>query len=238
MHNYARVYQYIWDKIQNGEYKEGEIIPKEVDLSEQFCVSRPTVRRALNDLVNEGYLTRIRGKGSFVTKPKVLQEYTKFIESYNEEMGKKGLCPITKVLELSMTYPSERIQKCLAITENERIIKLQRLRFVKEKEALKPMILTTVYFPHARLPNAMQYDFEQRSFYDVLEENGIYVNKVKRFLEVKMLYGKTADLFRLPDNSPCHYISSTGYDDKNTPIEYSENFYPADRNRFIVEIVK
>jgi len=238
MHNYSKVYQYIWDKIRNGEYKEGDIIPKEVDLSEQFSVSRPTVRHALNDLVNEGYLTRVRGRGSFVTKPKVLQEYTRFIESYNEEMGKKGLCPMTKVLELSMTYPSERIQKRLAITENDRIIKLQRLRFVREADSTKPMILTTVYFLHSMIPNVMQYDFEQRSFYDVLEENGIYVNKVKRFLEVKMLYGKTAELFDLPNNSPCHYISSTGYDANNTPIEYSENFYPADRNQFIVEIVK
>lgn len=238
MHNYSKVYQYVWDKIQNGDWKEGDIIPKEVDLSEQFGVSRPTVRHALNDLVNEGYLSRIRGKGSFVTKPKILQEYTKFIESYNVEMEKKGFHPITRILELSMTYPNERIQKCLEITENDRIVKLQRLRFIEEDGRIKPMILTTVYFLHSLVPNVLQYDFEHQSFYAMLEENNIVVNKVRRFLEVKMLYGKTAKLFDLPENSPCHYISSTGYDANNTPIEYSENFYPADRNQFIIEITK
>ncbi len=238
MHSYVKVYQYILEKIQNGEFLEGDLIPKEMDLSEQFHVSRPTVRHALNDLVNEGYLTRVRGRGSFVTKPKVLQEYTKFIESYNQEMEKKGFSPLTKVLELSLIYPSEPIQSRLSITEEERVVKLRRLRFIKDGGTAKPMILTTVYFPYSLVPTALQYDFEQRSFYHVLAENGIYVNKVRRFLEVRTLCGKTASLFGLPDHSPCHYISSTGYDSADRPIEYSENFYPADRNKFIVEIIK
>ena len=143
MHSYVKVYQYILEKIQNGEFLEGDLIPKEMDLSEQFHVSRPTVRHALNDLVNEGYLTRVRGRGSFVTKPKVLQEYTKFIESYNQEMEKKGLSPLTKVLELSLIYPSEPIQCRLSITEEERVVKLRRLRFIKDGGTAKPMILTT-----------------------------------------------------------------------------------------------
>lgn len=238
MHNYTRVYQYIWGKIQSGELAEGSRIPGETELSEQFRVSRPTVRRALGDLVNAGYLTRVRGKGSFVTRPKLLQEYTTFIESYNVEMEKKGLCPITKVLELSLAYPNERVQKHLGLAGEERIVKLRRLRFIQEAGALKPMILTTVYFPYSLIPNALQYDFEERPFYSVLAENQIAINRVRRYLEVKMLYGKTAGLFGLPDNSPCHYIFSIGYDGEDRPVEYSENFYPADRNQFIVEIVK
>lgn len=118
------------------------------------------------------------------------------------------------------------------------MVKLRRLRFIKDGGTAKPMILTTVYFPYSLVPTALQYDFEQRSFYHVLAENGIYVNKVRRFLEVRTLCGKTASLFGLPDHSPCHYISSTGYDSADRPIEYSENFYPADRNQFIVEIIK
>lgn len=212
--------------------------PRETELSAQFGVSRPTVRRALGDLVNEGYLTRIRGKGSFVTRPKLLQEYTTFIESYNVEMEKKGLCPITKVLELSLTYPNERVQKHLGLSAEDRVVKLRRLRFIRESGVLKPMILTTVYFSYNLISHVFQYDFEERPFYGVLAENHITINRVRRFLEVKMLYGKTAGLFGLPDNSPCHYIFSIGYDEEDRPVEHSENFYPADRNQFIVEIVK
>lgn len=238
MHNYTKVYQYIWDRIQSGELPEGSRIPKETDLSAQFGVSRPTVRRALSDLVNKGYLARIPGKGSFVTRPKLLQEYTTFIESYNVEMKKKGLCPITKVLELSLTYPDECVRNHLELPEETRVIRLRRLRFIRENDMLKPMILTTVYFSYELLPHVFQYNFEEKPFYGVLAENNITISRVRRFLEVKMLYGKTAGLFELPEGSPCHYISSTGYDEENHPVEYSESFYPADRNQFIVEIVK
>lgn len=237
MHNYAKVYQYILGKIQNGEFQEGDLIPKEMDLSEQFNVSRPTVRHALNDLVNEGYLTRVRGRGSFVTKPKVVQEYTKFIESYDQEMEKKGFPPDQGPgAEHDL---SQRIHPRLPVHHRGRT----------GHQAAPPALhqggrhgqahdSDHCLFPYSLVPKALQYDFEQRSFYSVLAENGVYVNKVRHFLEVRMLYGKTASLFDLPDNSPCHFISSTGYDSENHPIEYSENFYPADRNQFTVETVR
>ncbi len=236
MHSYLKVYRYIFDQIQDGSLKEGDPIPKEMDLSALFKISRPTVRQAMNKLVNDGYLKRTKGRGSFVTKPKVLQEYTRFIESYNHEMEKKGLLPDTKVLEMSLTFPNENVQKQLAINEDERIVKLKRLRFIKEGEESKPIILTTVFFPYSILPNAFQYDFEKLSFYDVLNESGIKIQKVMRILEIKFLSENNSKLFGLSENLPCHFISSVGYDSENRPIEYSENFYPADRNKFIIEI--
>lgn len=238
MHSYEKVYEYIIEKIKSGELCEGDIIPKEMDLSGQFGVSRPTVRHALNILVNEGHLARTRGKGSFVTKPKLLQEYTKFIESYNHEMEKKGLTHKTRVLELSLTYPNEAVRLKLSLNSDERIIKLKRLRFVTERGADKPIILTTVYFPVKLMPEALQHDFEHKSFYEALSEAGILIHKVSRIMEIKLLDSDDAALFKIPEGTPCHYITSTGFDESGTAIEYSENIYPADRNKFIIEIVK
>lgn len=238
MHSYSIIYNDLLEKIKSGSLKEGDLIPKEMDLSKQFEVSRPTVRQALNMLVNDGYLKRVRGKGSYVTKPKVLQQYTQFIESYNYEMEKKGLVPSTKVLEIGLVYPNEKIQRQLRISPEEKVVKLRRLRSVSEDSSLKPIILTTVYFPFRLLPDAFQYDFEQQSFYDVLNTHGIQVKKGTRLLEIKTLGKDRAALFGLPDGSPCHYISSVGFDENDHPVEYSENYYPADRNKFIIEIVK
>lgn len=238
MHSYSIIYNDLLEKIKSGALKEGDFIPKEMDLSKQFEVSRPTVRQALNMLVNDGYLKRVRGKGSYVTKPKVLQQYTQFIESYNYEMEKKGLVPSTKVLEIGLVYPNEKIQRQLRISPEEKVVKLRRLRSVSENGSLKPIILTTVYFPFRLLPDAFQYDFEKQSFYGVLDTHGIQVRKGTRLLEIKALGKDRAALFGLPDGSPCHYISSVGYDENDQPVEYSENYYPADRNKFIIEIVK
>lgn len=238
MHSYSIIYRDLLNSIKDGGLKEGDLIPKELDLSQQYGVSRPTVRQALNMLVNDGYLRRVRGKGSYVTKPKVLQQYTQFIESYNYEMEKKGLVPSTRVLEISLTYPGPKVQEQLGLTAEEKIVKLRRLRSVSENGSLKPIILTTVYFPFRLLPDVFQYDFERQSFYDVLGAHGVQVKRGTRLLEIKTLYGEKASLFDLPDGSPCHYISSVGYDGEGRPVEYSENYYPADRNTFIIEIVK
>lgn len=238
MHSYSKIYQALLEQIQSGELKEGDLIPKELDLSARYGVSRPTVRQALNLLVIDGYLRRVRGRGSYVTKPKVLQQYTQFIESYNYEMEKKGLVPLTKVLEISLTYPGETVQTQLNIPADRKIVKLQRLRSVSDNGAGKPIILTTVYFPFDLVPDVFTYDFEKQSFYDVLSRHGVQIKRGTRLLEIKALYKEKAALFGLPDGSPCHYISSVGYDEDGRPVEYSENYYPADRNKFIIEIVK
>lgn len=238
MNRYSEVYNHFIERIKNGVLKEGEFIPKEIDISAAFGVSRPTVRHALDKLVNEGYLKRIKGKGSYVTKPKILQEYTKFIESYNDEMIKKGLTPVTKVLEMGIAYPNKVVQKNLDMGADDRIVKLQRLRLIQQENgACKPIILTTVYFRLALMPDVFQYDFEQKSFYAVLAEHHIKINKAARVLEIKPLNEKQAKLFGLAENEPSHFISSIGYQDEK-PIEYSENYYPSDRNKFIIEIAR
>ena len=69
LHLYSQIENYILDDIKSGKLTEGDMIPPETVLSKDFNVSRPTVRQALNNLVNEGYLVRIKGKGSFVNPP-------------------------------------------------------------------------------------------------------------------------------------------------------------------------
>ena len=236
MHSYSKIYRYILDKIKSGELKDGDTVPKEMELSKTFGVSRPTVRQALGMLVSDGYVQRVRGKGSFVTKPKVMQGYTRFIESYNNEMKKKGLVPKTKVLEISVKYPDETVRKQLEIDDTEKVVLLKRLRYIVESDSPKPMILTTVYFPLSLMPNFFEYDFETMSFYEALAKNNVKVSRVTRLMEIKPTGRRIAQMFSLGDNAACHYISSVGYDENAKPIEYSENYYPADRNTFTVVI--
>lgn len=70
-----------------------EPIPTEVEISEYFGISRPTVRQAINELVVEGYLYRIKAKGTFLAKPKITQDFLLTLDSFNNEMRKRGLYP-------------------------------------------------------------------------------------------------------------------------------------------------
>ena len=87
---YSKIADEIQMKIDTGEFSEGDMLPKETELCEQYNVSRPTVRAALMQLVNLGMLKRIKGKGTFVKKTQiVLENSSLFIESFNEEHMKR-----------------------------------------------------------------------------------------------------------------------------------------------------
>ena len=233
---YDRILESVLNKINNGTLKEGDALPTEMELCAQFGVSRPTVRAALQKLQNEGYLTRVQGKGTFVARPKVVQESTRFIESYHQEMAQKGLTPRTVVLCCRVQPGSERVCEKLSLPAGEKVIKLSRLRFVSPSDEERPVVLTTVYVPYALMPELPDYDFEVFSLYEVLEKNNIIVKKVVRELEIKTLHGKTAAFLQAREHSAAHCISSVGFDKDGGAIEYSESFYPGDRNKFIITI--
>lgn len=237
---YHKVQSYILDLIKNNELKEGDLIPTEVELSTIFNISRPTVRQGLNNLVSEGYLKRSKGKGTFVTKPKILQENTRFIESYNREMSGKGLIPETKVLEISIKICPDFLINKLGVEEGEKIIKLTRLRYayIEEEKDKRPILLTTVYIPYKKFPSLIMHDFEKRSLYEVFEENNIYIKKVLREIEARLSNKETSKLLDIKEGSPIHFLSSFGYLEDGSVIEYSESIYPGERNKFIVEITK
>lgn len=240
MHRYVEIEEFIRAQIESGKLLDGDIIPAETLLAVQFAVSRPTVRQAMSNLVNAGYLTRVRGRGSFVNKPKIVQESTRFIESYNIEMSKKGLIPRTLVLAMEVLPASNLIAQKLCIKQKDKVIRLKRLRFAVTDTMNKqyPVLLTEVYIPYSILPKLVEYDFESFSLYEVFEQNGIFLKKVRRELEAKLCDDESASMLEIPPNSAVHFVTSTGYLDDGSIVEYSQSIYPADRNKFVVEIIK
>ncbi|MDZ5253374.1 GntR family transcriptional regulator [Clostridium sp. LIBA-8841] len=241
MHLHNKIENYILDKIESGELSEGEVLPTEMQLSEKFSVSRPTVRQALNSLVNKGYLKRIKGRGTFVTKPKIVQDNTRFIESYNREMNNKGLKPITRVLGKEIILADSKIAEKLEIGEGDKVIRIERLRFAerenkKDDTNHKPVLLTNVYLPYKVAREVLGNDLESTSLYDILESRGLKVCRVVREIEAKNADYKTARLLEINEGKAIHYLSSIGYLKSGKPIEYSESIYPGERNTFIVEL--
>lgn len=241
MHLHNKIENYILEKIESEELKEGELLPTEINLAEKFSVSRPTVRQALNSLVTKGYLKRVKGRGTFITKPKIVQDNTRFLESYNKEMNNKGLKPITKVIGKDIILADIKIAEKLKINEGDKVIRIERLRFAERENKgkvirRKPVLLTTVYLPYKISKEVLENNFENTSLYDVLEDMNLKVCKVIREIEAKNSDYKTARLLEINEGNAIHYLSSVGYLKNGEPIEYSESIYPGDRNKFIVEL--
>ncbi len=233
---YEQIIQDILQDISTGRLKDGDMLPTELQLCEQYNVSRPTVRTALLKLAAEGRLHRVKGRGTFVTRPKVSQESTSFIESYNEEMRSKGLEPKTEVLKCCICRGDAPVCEKLGLEPGSSLFQLRRLRSVIREETSQPVVLTTVWLPAALTGDLSRLDFIHGSLYQILAEHGVTVHRARRILEIKLLYGKTARCLAAPEGSPAHFISSIGYDETGRAVEYSESFYPADRNQFIIQV--
>lgn len=230
---YYQLKEILLEYISNHHTNADEPIPTEVELSSYFNISRPTVRQAINELVVEGYLYRVKGKGTFVSKPKITQDFLKILDSFNNEMKKKGLTPSTKVLSLKIVKSDDEVSQALHLPIGSDVIQLRRLRFANNE----PIVVLVTYLPHDKCPGMITKNLEEESLYEILEnEYGLILARTTRILEPTLAGEYEHKLLQVEKGAPIQFIKSITYLTDDTPIEYSLAKYRGDRNKFTFEL--
>lgn len=160
---YIQLKNIIEKQIEAGIFQPDQMISSERKLSEEYEISRMTSRQAINELVKEGKLYREKGRGTFVSPPRFLQEN---MMSFTETLKSQGYTPTTKVLEFSVVRSLKKFSDLLDTTEEQNYYKLKRLRFADSI----PVALETVYIPTEYCPDLDQYDLSTDSLYRILNE--------------------------------------------------------------------
>ncbi|MFC6600901.1 GntR family transcriptional regulator [Ectobacillus funiculus] len=111
---YYQLEEQIKKQIESGELQPGDMLPSEREYAELINVSRMTVRQAMNNLVDGGYLYRQKGRGTFVAEKKVEQELGS-LTSFTEDMKARGLVPSSKLLSFEIIPAPEKIANQLQI---------------------------------------------------------------------------------------------------------------------------
>ncbi len=125
---YRQLYQELKKKIIRGEWKENQLIPSETELMKEYGVGRETVRRAVLQLVNEGFLYRRRGVGTMVCRRRP-EDGLENLVSFSAEMFKRGVQPGAELLELNLKLPPPEAKEALQITSyEEEVLFFRRLR--------------------------------------------------------------------------------------------------------------
>lgn len=231
---YLEIQNLLLQRIKNGDYQEGQLIPKEIDLAEQLNVSRPTVRHAIRNLVQGGYLERRKKRGTIVTQTKIKQQFTHLIESYNTEIQNNGLVAKTQVLNFSTEKASDEVAEALTIKPNTEVYKLVRLRSADNK----PVVFVVTYLPIAQLPDLQKIDFIHHSLYSELAKAGLEITHVSRKIEVHPATEEEAQLLETDIKAPIFYFHTIGFTKDHRALEYSIASYRGDLNYFMVEIDK
>ncbi|BBI32836.1 GntR family transcriptional regulator [Cohnella abietis] len=230
---YYQLKEILLDYIKNHHEGRDRPIPTEVEISAHFNISRPTVRQAINELVVEGYLIRQKGKGTFVTKPKISQAFLQVLDSFNNEMIKKGLEPSTKILGLEVVECDEKTGEALGIPMGSRTIQLRRLRFANGE----PIVYVVTYLPYDRCHPILDKNLEYESLYEILRQVcGLSLLKAVRNLEAVLANEYEAKILEIDKGAPIQYIKSVTYLADESPIEYSLAKYRGDRSQFTFEL--
>lgn len=214
--------------IEHHVYKEGEEIPSEDKLAETYGVSRPTVRRAIQLLVEEGYLERRPYHGAIVCPAKIEQGYTSVLRSFNTEMRINDHTPRTRVLIARRTRATAHIANRLEIAENAPAFKLLRLRYADEC----PNVIVETYVPLDLYPEIANVDFTQASLYDYCESQGKPVVKAHRRLEIKLADANLAALLDIPTDDPVYCFETVARTADERVAEYTIATYRGRSNVF------
>ncbi len=164
---YAQLAAQLESLIRSGQLKAGELLPSEPELCETLSISRSTVRQAFAQLEEEGFVVRRRGKGTYVSAPKVQRPLSRLC-SFTRQMAELGMESTSKVLEFeNINADDEGIPFGLS----GEVFKVVRLRLTDGR----PFMIDTVYFPVYLAPELTKEALEGRSLYDVIEETTGYM---------------------------------------------------------------
>jgi GntR family transcriptional regulator len=233
MPKYHRVKAWVTDRIADGTWPPGSMLPPEPELCRTCSVSRITVRKAIGDLVYEGKVRTVQGKGTFVSRPKVGWRFVQSAFGVHEDLERRGLRLTTDVLRQEVVPAGTRAAEHLSLQSGEPVLLLVRRRSVEGERVL----VSTTYLPAALCPGLAEEDLSNRSLFKVLRERfGLKIGRGDRTLEAEAADQWAAKMLDLPLASPLLRLDSTGYLPDGRPFEYSETLQRGDRAR--VDIVQ
>ncbi len=191
----------------DGDPAPGTPVPPERTLAAEFDTSRTTVRQALQELVVEGRLERIQGKGTFVAKPKVSQALQ--LTSYTEDMRAQGLEPTSQLLDVGYITADDTLAGLLDITAGGRVLRIERLRMANGE----PMAIETTHLSAKRFPALRRSLVKYTSLYTALAEvYDVHLAEAEETIETSLATPREAGLLGTDVGLPMLMLSRHSLD--------------------------
>jgi GntR family transcriptional regulator len=228
------LYAQIRERLRNEtmQMTPGSAILPEVELEQNFGVSRITVRRAIDDLVQEGILVRKQGKGTFVQSPKLTHELNA-VTSWTEQLRMLGFTAQTADLQIREVEASPALAKELRISRGDALCMVMRLRLANGE----PMSLMTNYLPASLVPELARKFVKGESLYDLLNKvYGLVPDVAIDKVETRLPTREEAKRLMIPARTPVLCVNRISYLTEGTPLEKSVVISRGDRYQYQVSL--
>jgi DNA-binding GntR family transcriptional regulator len=217
---YFQVAQRLERAIEAGDLPAGSMLDNELDLAERLGLSRPTVRRAIQYLVDRGLLVRKRGVGTQVVRAKVRRPVE--LTSLYDDLSATDRRPRTRVLSFELEPASDVVAHALSIPEGAEVYAIERLRYADEK----PLAVLRNQVP-AELIKLSREALETHGLYEILRANGIALRIASQTIGARTASAGEARMLDETRGAPLLTMARTVYDDHGHAVEHGDHIYRA-----------
>jgi GntR family transcriptional regulator len=229
---YFQIQRVLIEKIHSGELREGDLLTSEWQLARAYHVSRVTAREALHGLKTSGYASSLRGRGTFVTKPKREKPLTQ-LRGFTEEIAERGMVPASRLLEQRVIDATAELAESLEVQAGSPVMRLRRLRLADGI----PMAIEKTYLSLSHFPGIQQINFGEQSLYQTLRDRfSVHVAWAAETIEILQATSEESRLLKIPAKTGILSISRNTITEDRVPIEVTVSRYRADRYRALIYI--
>ena len=229
---YHQLLNVLKTEIESGRWLPDERLPSEKEFARSFGISKITVRQALQELVDLGYVRREQGRGTFVSRKK-FDEGPRELTSFTEEMRRHSLAATSRILGQFEAEADARVAAALRLPVGSPVVVVKRLRLADNE----PMALQIAHIPAALVPG-LQLTPEM-SLYEVLQEKyRLYPARARETYVAAVADAPTAALLNIPPGSPIFSVERVTLVSTERPFEFVQSKVRGDRYSIVLDLEK
>lgn len=230
---YYQLISIIKRNVSVGLLQPGDLIPSESELCDAFEISRSTVRQAIGELESEGLVVRRRGKGTFISTPK-MNRSMEDVYSFSNQMRSMGLSPTSVVHAFQKMRAPEAVAKALELKDpSKEVFKIVRLRCANGE----PLLLETTIIPAYICPTLTKESLETGSLYTMLKQDAATVpHEAEETYETIVIDDNTAKLLQCKSGTSGFYVERRAWTATGEVVELTQSVIRGDRTKFVLKL--
>jgi len=227
---YYQVAQHLESAINRGDIPAGTLIGNEIALADDLGLSRPTMRRAMQYLVDKGLVVRRRGIGTRVVQPGVRRPLE--LTSLHDDLKRTGQAPRTVVLGFEMVEAAGQLAEALRVDTGVEVLRIDRLRSAGDLPIAK---LTNYLPPH--LADLDRAALEARGLYELLRGRGVRLHSATQTIGARTATAAEARLLQESPRAAVLTMERVAFDDHGSVVEWGTHLYAASRYAFEINLL-